>query len=180
MEHPFIRNLLSILCILAHCCQSFRSDLEISCHAPNISTLIISSIAYKVEKMFECMGVLKRCFRSKKAFKRSENSKNNSVEKDRSAWLDDTMDKKLAIAYIDILRRSNCNSLMLLLNSYWAHSAFQFGPLDHPKILEATKKIKINATSILRTCEAYHPNHVCLKRGHQNPDSLDRKRQKIF
>ena len=88
-------------------------------------------------------------------------------------------ERQIAIAYIDILRRSNCNNLMLLLNSYWAQSAFQFGPLDYPKILEATKKIKTNASSILRICEA-HPQHICLKRSPQNPESLCAKRQKMF
>ena len=66
----------------------------------------------------------------------------------------DMDEKQIAIIYIDILRRSNCNSLMLVLNSYWAHSAFELGPLDYPKVLDCTERIRTNAESILKICQA--------------------------
>ena len=86
-------------------------------------------------------------------------------------------ENQITVAYIDILRRSNCNSLMLLFNSYWSRSAFQQGPLDRQKILEVTKKIKTNASSILKACQV-QPRRVCLKRSHQDGEDSRIKKKR--
>ena len=91
-------------------------------------------------------------------------------------------EKQIALSYIDILRRSNCNSLMLLLNSYWAHSAFELGPLDRPKVLESTERIKTNAMSILNVCHAQPrdmlQHHGPKKRSCPDDDNPDAKKRK--
>ena len=183
MKQPFLDAIASFVRILGQCFQSIMSDVKINCNAPNVSLLILSSISHKVEHLVECMRVVQRLFKSLKPFKRYENPKTNSVENDQSAWADDTMDdRQIAISYIDILLRSNCNTLMVLLNSYWAHSAFEIGPLDYPRILEGTERIRTNAASILKVCHAQprviSEQHGNQKRSHQYDQDPNIKRRK--
>ena len=80
------------------------------------------------------------------------------------------------VTYIDLLRRSNCNNLMLLLNNHWAHSAYDIGPLDYSQILESLKRIKENANSILRVCRAQPLNP---KQGHEDGNYSNGKKPRF-
>ena len=88
MKEQFLTALTSLLGILGQCLESIRSDVNINYKAPNVSVLIMSSISYKIEQLFECVRVFHRLFKPILPFKRSENSKNNSVAKDRSSKVD--------------------------------------------------------------------------------------------
>ena len=50
-------------------------------------------------------------------------------------------DRDIAISYIGLLKRENCQKLMLLLNSYLADAAFENATLDYRKVWELCKTI---------------------------------------
>ena len=92
-------------------------------------------------------------------------------------------DRDIIISYVNLHRRANVQHLTLLLNSYWAHAAFDLGPINYSRINELTKKVQSNAQAILKVCQA--PPRQILKRNlpqkrqHNNFDCINSKRPKI-
>ena len=41
-----------------------------------------------------------------------------------------TEDRDIVISYVNLHRRANVQYLTLLLNNYWAHAAFDLGPIN--------------------------------------------------
>ena len=87
-----------------------------------------------------------------------------------------TTKRDIAISYINSLRHANCQALILLMNTYWANAAFDNESLDRRKVVELSRKIKDNATSILKVC---HDLAMCvswedvnLKRHHSNGSNM--------
>ena len=176
-KHQILDFLASFLRLLTQCAQSVRSDASINCKAPNLSALVFASISYKIERLVECVRVVQKFFKSWKPLKRSERSRNSPVQKTHSSWMDGPMNEnRNLVTYIDLLRRSNCNNLMLLLNNHWAHSAYDIGPLNYSQILESLKRIKENANSILRVCRAQPLNP---KRGHEDGNYSNGKKPRF-
>ena len=64
------------------------------------------------------------------------------------------MDRDIVISYVNLLRRGNIQHLTLVLNQYWAHAAFDLGPINYSKIRDLNKKIKSNAEAILKISQA--------------------------
>ena len=92
-------------------------------------------------------------------------------------------DRDIIISYVNLHRRANVQHLTLLLNSYWAHAAFDLGPINYSKISELNKKVQSNAQAILKVCQA--PPRQILKRNphrkrrHEDFDFINSKRPKI-
>ena len=94
-----------------------------------------------------------------------------------------TDDRDIIISYVNLHRRANIQHLSLLLNSYWAHAAFNLGPMNYSKVSELTSKVKSNALAILKICQA-PPRQISnrdphRKRRHHNIDCIDPKRPKL-
>ena len=94
-------------------------------------------------------------------------------------------DRDIVISYVTLHRRANVQHLTLLLNSYWAHAAFDLGPINYSKISELTKKVQNNAMAILKVCQApprqiLKRNNPHRKRCHQTIDYFDSKRPKLW
>ena len=94
-----------------------------------------------------------------------------------------TDDRDVLLSYVNLHRRANVQHLTLLLNTYWAHAAFDLGPINCFKIRELVLKVKNNAYAILKICQA-PPRQILKgdahrKRSHSNIDHFDPKRFKI-
>ncbi len=63
-----------------------------------------------------------------------------------------TADRDVIISYINLLKRENCQKLMLLLNNYWASAAFENVALDCRRIADRNKIIREYASAILSIC----------------------------
>ena len=63
-----------------------------------------------------------------------------------------TADRETIISYINLLKRNNCQKLILLLNHYWASAAFEDSDLDCRKIAELNNAIRNHSSTILKIC----------------------------
>ena len=63
-------------------------------------------------------------------------------------------DRDIAISYIGLLKRENCQKIMLLLNSYWADAAFENATLDYRKVWELCKTIRSHVGTMVNICPA--------------------------
>ena len=61
-------------------------------------------------------------------------------------------DRDVIISYINLLKRENCQKLMLLLNNYWASAAFENVALDNRRIGAMSKIIREHASAIINIC----------------------------
>ena len=90
-----------------------------------------------------------------------------------------TDDRDIILSYVHFHRRANVQHLTLLLNTYWAHAAFDLGPIDCLKIRELVLKVKNNASAILKICQAPQRQKRDGKRSHPNIDHFEPKRSKL-
>ena len=91
-------------------------------------------------------------------------------------------DRDVLISYIGLLKRENCQKLMLLLNNYWASAAFENAALDCRKVSELCKTIRNHSTTIINICPAQPllgNQAETRKRCHPSVVQEESKRQKM-
>ena len=118
---------------------------------------LIPIIIDKLHKLVEIAGSVKKLCMNVKKEDISCLPCANSSTKTVKDWHSSTMDTKTAdretiISYINLLKRNNCQKLILLLNHYWASAAFEDSDLDCRKIAELNNAIRNHSSTILKIC----------------------------
>ena len=140
--------------------MSIHADLKnIDCKG-DLLKQVIPIVIDKLHKLVKVAGSVKKlCTTVKREDISCLPCSKSSSKSVKHWWLSQMGDKMrerdTTISYINLLKRENCQKLMLLLNQYWSSAAFENGKLDNQKIAEVTKGIREHSTTILIWCIIY-------------------------